>query len=185
MTTDTAPTYRPGQSDLPPEKASAHTLIILVEERPGTIDRVVGVLRRRRANMQTLVLGHSEAPNVVRITVVVNDSEVGVDQLVEQLRKIVDVRQVVCATAEQSVTRELALIKVSSTPESLRKIIELGQLSGAHAIDIADGSVTLEVSGNEDKVDSLIEQLQPFSIREVARSGRITMQRDTSTKDAR
>ncbi len=95
MTTHTITSAdRSGQSNLPQGVEQAHTLIIKVEDRPGAVDRVIGLLRRRRANMQTFVLGRSEQPEIVRITVVVNDSEVALEHLVEQMRKIVDVRQV-------------------------------------------------------------------------------------------
>lgn len=177
MTSKTTPTRRPGLSDLSQEEARAHTLIVTVEEKPGSVDRVVGVLRRRRANLQTFVLGRSDAPNVVRITAVVNDSEVGVDQLVEQLRKIIDVHKAERAQAEQAVARELALIKVSSTPAALPQVLEQAQFFGAHAVDVTAESITLEVTGSEEKVDSLVQRLQPFGIREIARTGRIAMLR--------
>ena len=108
------PTERAGQSNAPEGAARTHTLVISIAERPGSVDRVVGLLRRRRANPQTLTIGRSEQPNVARITAVTDDSEVGVEQLVEQLRKVVDVRHVTSFSSEQIVERELALIKVKS-----------------------------------------------------------------------
>src|SRR5579884_1090393 len=131
MTDVTAPTRRSGQSEVSLEEAQAHTIVISFEDRPGSVDRVVGVLRRRRANMQTLTIGRSELADVARVTVVVDDSEVGVDQLVEQLRKVVDVRHIVNLSTAQAVARELALIKVSSAPGSSSEIIELGHQFGA------------------------------------------------------
>ena len=177
MTKYSAPTERSGHSSAPSGTERAHTLIVLVEDRPGASDRVIGLLRRRRANMQTFVLGRSELPDVVRITVVVNDSEVGVDHLVEQLRKVVDVRHLEHLTEQQAVTRELALIKVSSTATNFNEIIELGHLFGAHAVDITRETVTLEVTGNEEKVEKLVSLLQDYGIREVARSGRVAIAR--------
>src|SRR5450432_351212 len=103
------PIDRSGQSNLPQGTEQAHTLIIKVEDRPGAVDRVIGLLRRRRANMQTFVLGHSEQPEIVRITVLVNDSEVALEHLVEQMRKIVDVQQVTKLVSSQTVAREIAL----------------------------------------------------------------------------
>src|SRR3954463_15720600 len=120
------PVERAGQSNAPEGAARAHTLVILVYERPGSVDRVFGLLRRRRANMQTLTIGRSEQPDVARITVVTNDAEVAVEQLVEQIRKVVDVRQVVNLASEQIILRELALIKVASSPQKSSEIIEIG-----------------------------------------------------------
>lgn len=178
MTTNTiTPTNRSGQSNLPQGVEQAHILIIQVEDRPGSVDRVIGLLRRRRANMHTFVLGRSDQPEIVRITVVVNDSEVALEHLVEQMRKIVDVQQVTSLVSHQTVTRELALIKVKSTAENVHEIIERSHLFGAHAVDMAAEAITLEVTGSEEKIEKLIALLQVYGIREIARSGRVAMER--------
>jgi acetolactate synthase I/III small subunit len=173
------PIERSGQSNSAQGTQQEHTLIALVEDRPGAIDRVVGLMRRRRANMQTLVLGRSEQPNVVRVTVSVNDSEVAIDQLVEQLRKLVDVHHVYNITARLAVTRELALIKVNSAPEKFNNIIELAHHFGAHVVDVAPTVVTLEVTGSEEKIEKFVNALQEYGIHEIARSGRVAMARGT------
>lgn len=170
---------RAGQGDAPSGTEQEHTLIVLVHDRPGAIDRVVGLLRRRRANMQTLVLGRAEQADDVRLTVTINDSNVMVDQLVEQLRKVVDVFQVTNLAGQQTVTRQLALIKVNSTSATFHEIIEQGQLFGAHTVDVTPETVTLEVAGSEDKISRLIDQLQPYGIREVVRSGSVAIARGT------
>lgn len=173
------PDIRAGQSDAPKGAARTHTLVILVQERPGSVDRVVGLLRRRRANMQTLTIGRSEQPDVARVTAVTDDAEVSVGQLVEQMRKVVDVRQVIHLSSEQMVVRELALIKVTSDQQHSSEIIELGQQFGAHVADVAPGSVTLEVTGSVAQVERLVDLLQPFGIREVARTGSVALPRGT------
>jgi|SRR5579884_3188216 acetolactate synthase-1/3 small subunit len=175
----TLPTERAGQSEVPAEAARTHTLVILINERPGSVDRVVGLLRRRRANMQTLIIGRSEQADVARITAVTNDSEVAVEHLVEQLRKVVDVREVMNLSAEQMIERELALIKVKSDPLHSNEIIELGHQFGAHIADVAPEAVTLEVTGNAAKVEKLVDLLQPFGICEIARTGSVAMPRGT------
>ncbi len=177
MSNNIAAIERSGQTGAPQGTERAHTLIVLVNDRPGSVDRVVGLLRRRRANMQTLVLAHSERPEVVRVTIVVKDSEVGVDQLVEQLRKIVDVRQVTNLSSQQAVTRELALIKVNNTESRFHEIIERSQLFGAYAADVTPEAIILEVVGSEEKVTKLVELLREYGIREIARSGSIAMAR--------
>jgi acetolactate synthase I/III small subunit len=169
---------RTGQSDAPPGSERSHTLVVLASDRHGTLDRIIGVLRRRRARMQAFAIGRNELPNVVRITIVMNDSEVGVEQLVEQLRKIVDVQHVVKLSSEQTVARELALIKVnSSEAQQASEIIELGHLFGAHVVDITQQTVTLEVTGSEEKVEKLVDLLRSYGIREVARTGCVAMTR--------
>lgn len=177
--TRTLPTERAGQSSVPEGAARTHTLVISIAERPGAVDRVVGLLRRRRANMQTLTIGRGEQPDIARITAVTNDSEVGVEQLVEQLRKIVDVRQVISLSSEQMVERELALIKVKSDAQHAHTIIELGHQFGAHIADVAPETVTLEVTGSAEKLEKLVHLLQPFGIREMARTGSVAMPRGT------
>src|SRR5258708_39869451 len=126
MTNQTASPARAGQENAPQGGGRSHILVVLADDRHGALDRIVGLLRRRRSNMQTLTIGRSEVPNVIRITVMMDDSEVGVEQLVEQLRKIVDVRRVINLSAEQAVSRELALIKVNSGVSQQPEIIDLG-----------------------------------------------------------
>jgi len=168
---------RSGQSNAPQGAERSYTLVVLVNDRPGGVDRVVGLLRRRRASMQTLVVGPSELPGVARITVNVKDSEVEFDHLLEQLRKIVDIRHIINLSSEQTVARELALVKVNSTAENYSEIIELGHLFGAHTVDVTSETITLEVTGSEEKVEKLVSQLQKYGIREVARTGRVAITR--------
>lgn len=176
---DTQPTTLPeraGQSDAP--EGTEQTLVILAQNETGMLDRVVGMLRRRRAQTQSITIGKSELPDVSRITVVMRDTEVEVNQLVEQLRKIVAVRHVVHLSADSSVLRELALIKINSNPGQRAEIIELAHLFGAHLVDLADETVTLEVSGNTDKIEKFVRLVEPFGIREVARTGSVAMTRE-------
>lgn len=168
---------RAGQSNAPAGTTRAHTLVIVLNEKPGAVDRVVGLLRRRRANMQALTVARGEHPKVTRITAVIDDAEVAVEQLVEQLRKIVDVCQVSNSAAEQLVERELALIKVSSNAACSQEIIELGEQFGAHIAAVSTETVTLEVSGRAAKVEQLVHRLQPFGVREVARTGSVALPR--------
>lgn len=180
----TLPTERAGQSSAPEGAARTYTLVIQINERPGAVDRVVGLLRRRRANMQTLTIGRSEQPDVTRVTAVTDDSEVAVEHLIEQLRKVVDVRQVMTFSSEQLVERELALIKVQSDPRHSNSIIELGQQFGAHIADVAPATVTLEMTGSTAQVEQLVQLLQPFGICEMARTGSVAMTRGTVVTEA-
>ncbi len=177
MTDSAAPRERAGQSDAPEGSVRTHTLVIFADERHGAFDRIVGVLRRRRAKVQNFAIGRSELPAVARITVVVDDSEVGVEQLAEQLHKVADVRHIVNLSSEQAVARELALIRVNSTASHRAEIIELGHLFGAHTIDVTQETVTLEVTGSSEKVEKLVNLLQSYGIREIARTGCVAMAR--------
>lgn len=178
MTDQAAPVERSGQSDAPSGSARSHTLIVIANDRHGTLDRIVSVLRRRRAKTQGFTIGRSELPNVVRITIVMDDSEVAVEHLIEQLRKVVDVQQIVNLSSERALARELALIKVNSgESQHSSEIIELGHLFGAHVVDVTTQTVTLEVTGSEEKVEKLVNRLQSYGIREVARTGSVAMTR--------
>ncbi len=171
-----APT-RAGQANVSEGSERFHTLVVLANDRHGALDRIVGVLRRRRAKMQTFTIGQSELPDVVRITVVMNDSEVGVEHLIEQLRKVIDVRDIVNLSSGRAVARELALIKVNCTATQSDEVIELAHLCGAHVIDVTSETVTLEVTGSAEKVEKLVSLLQSYGIREVARTGCVAMTR--------
>jgi acetolactate synthase I/III small subunit len=173
---------RSGQSNAPQGGERSYTLVVLVNDRPGAVDRVVGLLRRRRASMQTLTVGPSEVPGVARITVNVNDSQVEFDHLLEQLRKIVDIRHIINLSPEHTIARELALVKVNSTAENCSEIIELGHLFGAHTVDVTGETITLEVAGSAEKVEQLVSQLQKYGIREVARTGRVAITRGPGDK---
>ncbi|MBV9708420.1 MAG: acetolactate synthase small subunit [Chloroflexi bacterium] len=180
MTHSIAPIERAAQSSVPRGKERTYTLIILVDDRPGAVDRVVGLLRRRRASTQTLALVGSERPGVIRVTAQVTDSDVAVDHLLEQLRKLVDVRQAENVTRQHSVMRELALIKINSSITTRNEIIESGRLFGAHVIDSTPETVLLEVTASKEKIDELITLLEQYGICELARSGNIAITRQSS-----
>jgi acetolactate synthase-1/3 small subunit len=175
---------RAGQTSVPVETARTYTLVILIDEKPGAVDRVVGLLRRRRANMQSLTISHSEQPDVTRITAVATDSDVAIGQLVEQLRKVIDVREVHNLSSGQMVERELALIKVTNDPQRTSEIIALSRQHGAYVVDFVASSITLELTGSAAQVEALLTLLQPFGIREVARTGSIALPRGTEESKA-
>lgn len=172
------PVERPGQADATAGTDQTHTIVVLAHDRHGALDRIIGVLRRRRAKMQGFAIGRNEFPGMARITIVMNDSEVDAEQLVEQLRKIVDVQHVENLISEQTVSRELALIKVNNNDSQYStEIIELAHQFGAHVVDVTQQTLTLEVTGSEEKVEKFVDSLKSFGIREVARTGRVAMTR--------
>jgi acetolactate synthase I/III small subunit len=168
---------RAGYSDLPRGTEAVHVLIILVEDRLGAVDRVVGVLRRKRANTQSLSMGRGDASDIIRITALINDSDVSIDNLAEHVRKVVDVRQVTNLTVQQAVIRELVLVKVGTTADNVHEVIAIADQFGAATVAIMPDTVTFEISGNEEKISKCIDALQAYDIREIARSGHIATAR--------
>lgn len=155
------------------------TLIALMQDHPGVLDRVASLFRCRNFNIESLTVGHSETPGISRMTLVVDcDSEAHREQVVKQFHKLIEVTKVIDdATPDRAVYRELALIKVAATVETRSAIIQLVDVFRAQVIDVAQASMTVEVTGDEAKVDSFISLLRPFGIKELARTGRVAMLR--------
>lgn len=157
--------------------ATKHTIVALVENNPGVLNRISSLFRRRGFNIESIAVGASGQPKISRVTVVVNGSTATVEQVRKQLDKVVEVVKVFDITAQDIVARELALIKVKSTPETRSEIIQIVDIFRANIIDVSPNSLTVEVTGDEDKVDSLFHLLQGFGIKEMARTGCIAMTR--------
>lgn len=157
--------------------ANKHTIVALVEDKPGVLNRVASLLRRRGFNIESIAVGHSELPNFSRMTFVINGAPVMVEQVRKQLAKLIDVVKVSDITDSEIVARELALIKVHSTSQTRSEIIQIVGIFRANIIDVAYDSLTIEITGDEDKVDSLMNLLRPFGIKEITRTGRIAMVR--------
>ncbi|MEC9309804.1 MAG: acetolactate synthase small subunit [Chloroflexota bacterium] len=158
-----------------------HTIISLVEDKPGVLARVASLFRRRGFNIASLAVGHSEQVGLSRMTFVVAGDEYTVDQATKQLDKLVDVVKVADITEADMVARELALIKVATTRQTRSQIIEIVQLFRAKIVDVGSQSVVVETTGEEAKIDALIELLEPFGITELMRTGRVAMVRGKAT----
>ena len=160
------------------------TLIALMQDKPGVFDRVASLFRRRNFNIESITVGHSETPGISRMTLVVNcDNEVQREQVVKQFHKLIEVTKVIDdVTPDRAVYRELSLIKVSATMETRSAVIQLVDIFNAHVLDVAATSMTIEVTGEEEKVDSFISLLRPFGIKELARTGRVAMLRGGNGK---
>ena len=158
-----------------------HTIISLVQDKPGVLARVASLFRRRGFNIASLAVGHSEEPGLSRMTFVVDGDQYTVDQATKQLDKLVDVVKVSDISEADVVARELALIKVSITDQTRSQIIEIVQLFRAKIVDVGTMSLVVETTGEEAKIDALIELLQPFNITELMRTGRVAMVRGKST----
>jgi len=154
-----------------------HTLVALVENKPGVLNRVASLFRRRAFNIESIAVGQSEQPALSRMTIVVKGNFAQVEQVRKQLDKLIDVMKVSDITEEEMVARELALVKVKSDISNRSEIIQIADIFRANIVDVAADSLTIEVTGEEDKVDSLIELLRDFGIKELSRTGRIGLTR--------
>lgn len=154
-----------------------HTLVALVEDRPGVLNRVTSVLRRRDFNIESIAVGHTDQPDLSRMTIVVNAESANVEQVRKQLNKLIDVLKIVDITDENKVERELALMKVKASPQTRGEIIHIVNIFRANIVDVAPDSMIVEVTGDEDKISSLFTLLQGFGIKEMVRTGRIALTR--------
>jgi len=157
--------------------ATKHTLVALVEDKPGVLNRMASLFRRRGFNIESIAVGHSELPHLSRMTIVVGGSTAMVEQVRKQLDKVIDVVKVSDITEGDMIARELALIKVKATSATRSEIMQIVDIFRANIVDVASDSVTIEVTGDEEKINSLFNLLRGFGIREIARTGCIAMTR--------
>jgi acetolactate synthase-1/3 small subunit len=158
-----------------------HTLIALVEDKPGVLNRVASLFRRRSFNIESLTVGSSEHPGLSRMTIVAIGDSAQVEQVRKQLEKLINVVKVSDITEGNMVARELALIKVKAAASTRSEIMQIVGVFRANIVDVAPGSVTVEVTGDEDKVNSLLGLLRDFGIKELSRTGRIALTRGSSS----
>ena len=156
---------------------SRHTLSVLVENKPGVLVRIAGLFSRRGFNIDSLAVGPTEHEEISRMTIVVNCEEHPLEQVTKQLNKLVNVLKIVELEQGQAVQRELLLIKVRADTESRSKVLETVQLFRAKVVDVALDAVTVEATGNHDKLDALIRVLEPFGIKELVQSGMVAVGR--------
>ena len=162
-----------------------HTISALVEDRPGVLTRVAGMFRRRGFNISSLSVGHSESPDLSRMTFVVQGDDSVVEQVTKQLYKLIDVVRVSNIPKDKMVSRELALLKIKSNSTNRAELIQLVDIFKADIIDVAIDTVVVEVTGDEDKIDSFVQLLKPFGIREIIRTGRVAMVRGSENTGGR
>jgi len=158
-----------------------HTLVSLVQDEPGVLTRVAGLFRRRGFNIESLSVGHCEQPGLSRMTIVVRGDDAEVDQVTKQLDKLINVVNVTDITRRDVVARELALIKVAAHPDDRSEIMQIVDIYRAKIVDVSVDSLIVEVTGGEDKIDSLLRLLLPFGITEMARTGRTALTRGSKS----
>ena len=155
------------------------TFAVYVDDKPGVLNRVASLFRRRGFNIQSLTVGHSERPDVSRMTIVVDTDELGQRRIVANLKKLVPVKRVDNITNVPSVSRDLAMIKVAVTGADRSHVMQLVDVYRARVVDIGPDSLVIETTGTEDKIDSLLEVLRPYGVVEMVRTGRVAMARGT------
>ncbi|NJM72761.1 MAG: acetolactate synthase small subunit [Scytonema sp. RU_4_4] len=156
-----------------------HTLSVLVEDEAGVLSRISSLFARRGFNIESLAVGPAEQSGISRITMVVPGDDRVIEQLTKQLYKLINVLKVQNITEIPCVERELMLLKVNATSSTRSEIVELSQIFRARVVDVAEDSVTLEVVGDPGKMVAIVQVLQKFGLKEIARTGKISLTRES------
>lgn len=163
----------------PTVEAMKHTLSVLVEDEAGVLTRIAGLFARRGFNIESLAVGPAEQVGVSRITMVVPGDDQDIEQLTKQLYKLINVLKVQDITDIPCVERELMLLKVNATTSNRTEVLELAQIFRARVVDVSEDSLTFEVVGDPGKLVAIIQVLQKFGLREIARTGKIALTRES------
>ena len=155
------------------------TISVLVEDEAGVLTRIAGLFARRGFNIESLAVGPAEQVGVSRITMVVPGDEKVVEQLIKQLYKLISVLKVQDISQQPCVERELMLIKINATASNRAEVIQLAQIFRARVVDLSEEALTLEVVGDPGKIVAIIQMLNKFGIREIARTGKIALVRES------
>jgi acetolactate synthase I/III small subunit len=156
-----------------------HTIVALMEDHPGVLNRVVSLFRRRAYNIDSLVVGQTERPGISRMTVVVNGGDV--EQVTKQLYRVIEVLNVTDVTHERTIQREIVLIKLHIERAERAEVLALCSVFGARAVDVGPQSMVVELTARPDTIDRFLETVRPFGIKEMTRTGRVAMLRDGET----
>ncbi len=165
-----------------------HTLAVLVENNPGVLTRVAGLFSRRGYNIDSLTVGRTESTNISRMTIVVEGDDLVLEQVTKQLHKLIDVIKINDITSEQYVDRDLVLVKVEADPAVRGEIMQIVDIFRARIVDIGRRTLIIECTGDEGKINAVIESLKPFGIKELVRTGRVAMlrgQKSTSINETK
>jgi acetolactate synthase-1/3 small subunit len=161
-----------------------HTLAVLVEDKPGVLNRVASLFRRRQFNIESLTVGHTDQPGISRMTIVTECNDIETERLIAYLYKLVNVLQVNDLTNVANVTRDLAVIKVNASIENRTHIMQIVDVFRARIVDVTNTSFIIEITGDEEKIEGFIENLRPFGIIEMGRTGIVAMARGSMSQAA-
>jgi len=157
------------------------TFVALVEDRPGVLNRVVSLFRRRNYNIESLTVGRTEREGVSRLTIVMEADDDAARRIEANFYKLVNVLFIDDVTAQPNVTHDLALIKVRATPDARPNVLQLAEVFRGRAVDVGPETLIIEIAGTQDKIDGLVEVLKPFGIVEMVRTGVVAMRRGNAT----
>ncbi len=163
-------------------EAEKHTIAVLVENRFGVLSRVAGLFSARGYNIESLSVGETLDPTVSRMTLVVRGDAFIIEQVIKQLHKLIDVIKVTDLSDEDHVEREMLLLKVNAEPANRAEILRVGDIFRAKVVDVTPNTYTLEVTGEQSKIEAIIELLRPFGIHEVVRTGKVALARGVKTR---
>ena len=161
-----------------------NTYVVYVENKPGVLTRVASLFRRRAFNIDSLTVGRTEKPEVSRMTITVEADKDQARRIEANLYKLVNVLLVENITNQPSIVRDLAMIKVAATHEARSHVLELASVFRARVVDVAPESLTIEITGAEDKIDGLLEVLRPYGVLEMVRTGIVAMRRGKTSSSA-
>ena len=156
---------------------ATHTLSVLVENSPGVLARISALFSRRGYNIDSLAVGPTEDPGISRMTIVINVEGHALEQVIQQLDKLINVISITQLDPVTSVQRELLLVKVATTPTNRSQVLETVQLFRAKVVDVAQDAVTIEATGNAEKIQALLRVLEPYGVKELVQSGLVAMER--------
>jgi acetolactate synthase I/III small subunit len=159
------------------EREKPHTFVVYVENKPGVLNRIASLFRRRGYNIESLTVGHTEHTNISRMTIVCPIGEGAAHRVEANIYKLVNVLSVADVTHSTTISRSLALIKVEASEESRHRLMEIVRVFRARVVDLAPRSIIIEITGAEDKIHALVDVLRPFGIVEMVRTGQVVMTR--------
>ena len=178
----------PAHSAPPPARAlpgggetRRHVLVAVVLNKPGVLNRVASLMRARNFNIDSLAVSHTDREDVSRMTITLQGDDVAVEQAAKQLYRLIDVLKVQDVTSEPTIQQELALVKIRATDTTRAEVLKLVELSRGRVVDLADGSLIVEVTGSESEVDAFVALVRTYGIKEMVRTGAVVMARGSSS----
>ena len=178
----------PAHTAAPPARAlpgggetRRHTLIAIVLDKPGVLNRVSSLMRARNFNIDSLAVSHTDQPDTSRMTITLHGDDVAVEQAAKQLYRLIDVLKVQDVTSDPVVAQELALVKIRATDANRAEILKLVELSKGRVVDLAGESVIVEVTGPEQEIDTFVALVRTYGIKELVRTGAVVMSRGSNS----
>lgn len=161
---------------------TTHTLVLLVEDHPGVLNRVVSLMRRRSFNIDSITVGHSEQPGISRMTIQLRGVQEDIEQAGKQLYKLLEVIKVIDLEPTEAMIRELVLVKVAAKGAVRAEVVQTADIYGARVLDATPNSVMIEMSGTEEEIESFLTMMRVYGIREMVRSGKVALPRVLNRK---